>query len=175
MELAVPARHHPAAGRSPTALFVAAEFAIVGAPRAQHRAPGRRRAAAWPQRVARILEDPKRQDRYIATTQVGISVASLGLGMYGEHVLAGLDRSRGWSRSTPCRWIAAHAVASVIAVAILTYLHIVHRRDGAEGAGAAARRSARCCTCRRSSRRSQTALLPLVVGAECRSATACCA
>jgi CBS domain containing-hemolysin-like protein len=75
-------------------------------------------------RVARILEDPKRQDRYIATTQVGISVASLGLGMYGEHALA--DWIARWLEPLDTgRWIAAHAAASVIAVALLTYLHIV--------------------------------------------------
>jgi CBS domain containing-hemolysin-like protein len=104
-------------------LFVAAEFAIVGAPRTtieNQAAHGSRLA----QRVARILEDPKRQDRYIATTQVGISVASLGLGMYGEHVVA--EWIAAWLEPLDLtRWIAAHAAASVIAVAILTYLHIV--------------------------------------------------
>ena len=104
-------------------LFVAAEFAIVGAPRAsiEHQAVQGSRLA---QRVAHILADPRRQDRYIATTQDGISVASLGLGMYGEQVVARwlfpylepFDSSR---------WIAAHALASLIAVAVLTYLHIV--------------------------------------------------
>lgn len=104
------------------ALFVAAEFAIVGAPRAsiEHQAT---QGSHLAQRVLRILEDPKRQDLFIATTQIGISVASLGLGMYGEHVLAG------WlaARLAPYenRWVAAHALASVVAVAILTYLHIV--------------------------------------------------
>jgi CBS domain containing-hemolysin-like protein len=104
-------------------LFVAAEFAIVGAPRAtiEHQAA---QGSHLAERVAYILEDPKRQDRYIATTQVGISVASLGLGMYGEQVLA--EWIAHWLEPmTITRWITAHAAASVIAVAILTYLHIV--------------------------------------------------
>jgi CBS domain containing-hemolysin-like protein len=104
-------------------LFVAAEFAIVGAPRAsiEHQAG---QGSLLAQRVMRVLEDPKRQDRYIATTQVGISVASLGLGMYGEHVLAEWIAMR-LEPIGESRWIAAHTVASVIAVSFLTYLHIV--------------------------------------------------
>ena len=105
------------------ALFVAAEFAIVGAPRANidHQAAQGSRLAA---RVARILADPRRQDRYIATTQVGISVASLGLGMYGEQVIAGYVEA--WLAPLDAlRWVATHALASGIAVGILTYVHIV--------------------------------------------------
>jgi CBS domain containing-hemolysin-like protein len=104
-------------------LFVAAEFAIVGAPRTaiEHQAG---EGSLLAQRVMRVLENPKRQDRYIATTQVGISVASLGLGMYGEHVLAEWLAAR-LEPLEESRWIAAHAVASVIAVSFLTYLHIV--------------------------------------------------
>jgi CBS domain containing-hemolysin-like protein len=103
-------------------LFVAAEFAIVGAPRAaiEHLASQGSRLARL---VARTLEDPRRQDRYIATTQVGISVASLGLGMYGEQVLAEWIAARLPVDAT--RWITAHATASVIAVGLLTYVHIV--------------------------------------------------
>jgi CBS domain containing-hemolysin-like protein len=104
-------------------LFVAAEFAIVGAPRTsiEHQASQGSRLA---QRVLYVLEDPVRQDRYIATTQVGISVASLGLGMYGEHWLA--EQIQPWFvRLESLGWIAAHTVASIVAVAVLTYLHIV--------------------------------------------------
>jgi CBS domain containing-hemolysin-like protein len=104
-------------------LFVAAEFAIVGAPRTsiEHQAS---KGSALAKRVQIILENPKLQDRYIATTQVGISVASLGLGMYGEHVLA--EMLVGWlGRWAENPWIAAHTIASILAVAILTYFHIV--------------------------------------------------
>jgi CBS domain containing-hemolysin-like protein len=105
------------------AIFVAAEFAIVGAPRAAvdaRAAHGSRLAA----RVSRILDVPRLQDRYIATTQIGISVASLGLGMYGEHALAGW-LSQWLEPFSSVRWLAVHAVAGAIAVALLTYLHIV--------------------------------------------------
>ena len=103
-------------------LFVAAEFAIVGASRAsiEHQASQGSLLAA---RVLRIIEDPRRKDLFIATTQIGISVASLGLGMYGEHVLAEWFAAR--LEPFESRWLAAHALASIIAVAILTYLHIV--------------------------------------------------
>jgi CBS domain containing-hemolysin-like protein len=105
------------------ALFVAAEFAIVGAPRPsiEHQAA---QGSFLARGVLRILEDPKRQDRYIATTQIGISVASLGLGMYGEHWLAG-QIERALTPLGTMAWVASHTVASIVAVAVLTYLHIV--------------------------------------------------
>jgi magnesium and cobalt exporter, CNNM family len=104
-------------------IFVAAEFAIVGAPRAAIDA-----RAGQGDRLARlvqsVLRDPQKQDRYIATAQMGITLASLGLGMYGEHVLAdGVYHALG-ARGAPA-WLASHGLASVIAVSILTYFHIV--------------------------------------------------
>jgi CBS domain containing-hemolysin-like protein len=106
-----------------SAMFVAAEFSIVGAPRAriEHEAAQGSRLA---QRVAHILDDPNRQDRYIATTQVGISVAALGLGMYGEHTLAAWLAER-LTVLDEYRWVSAHGAASTIAIGLLTYLHIV--------------------------------------------------
>jgi CBS domain containing-hemolysin-like protein len=102
-------------------MFVAAEFAIVGAPRAAIEA-----RAAHGDRLARIvlsvLSNPRRQDQYIATAQLGITVASLGLGMYGEVVLAeAIYHAIGISPA----WLLPHGVASAAAIAILTYFHIV--------------------------------------------------
>ena len=104
-------------------IFVAAEFAIVGAPKASID----KRAAegnALAKRVQAVLRNPQRQDRYIATAQLGITVASLGLGMYGEHVLAeGIYDLMGGG-GMPA-FLASHTFASITAVAILTYFHIV--------------------------------------------------
>ena len=105
------------------AFFVVAEFAIVGVQRSavDARASRHDRLAKL---VLSVLDDPKRKDLYIATAQIGITVASLGLGMYGEHAVADwiLDVI---GNSTWAQWLAAHGFASVLAVSILTYLHIV--------------------------------------------------
>jgi len=104
-------------------IFVAAEFAIVGAPRSAidaRVAQGNRLARL----VQMVLRDPQSQDRYIATAQLGITVASLGLGMYGEHVLAdGVFALIG--RTSGPAWLVSHGFASVVAIAVLTYFHIV--------------------------------------------------
>ena len=70
-------------------LYVGAEFALLAAPRAafEHRAAAGDRFAA---RILAGLTSPKRQDQYVATAQIAITLASLGLGMYGEHELATL-------------------------------------------------------------------------------------
>ena len=104
-------------------LFVAAEFAIVGAPRAaiDKRAAGGHRLARL---VRSVLQDVQKQDRYIATAQLGITLSSLGLGMYGEHVVAEAIYELLGGAGVPA-FLASHAAASVMAVAILTYFHIV--------------------------------------------------
>lgn len=106
-------------------LFVAAEFAIIGTPKTAVEKDAEKGSRAS-QKVLSVLTDPRKQDNFIATAQLGITSASLGLGMYGEHALAewiamGLE-SAGWLEG---RWLAAHTAASVIAVVTLTYFHIV--------------------------------------------------
>ena len=67
-------------------LFVAAEFAIVGTPRVaidSRAADGELLA-----RRVRRARGSAAQDRFIATAQLGITLASLGLGMYSEHQVA---------------------------------------------------------------------------------------
>jgi CBS domain containing-hemolysin-like protein len=102
------------------AWFVAAEFALLAAPRAsfEHKAE---RGDTFARRVLTLLRSPRAQDRYIATAQLGITVASLGLGMYGEHGLAHLLEP--YIGSVPM--IGGAALASAIALALLTLAHIV--------------------------------------------------
>lgn len=105
------------------AFYVAAEFALVGAPKAaiEHRASQGDRMAG---RLTALFDSPIHQDRYIATAQFGITVASLGLGMFGEHALADfLAPHLEWAGEF--QFLTAHGVASVIAVTGLTFGHIV--------------------------------------------------
>ncbi len=103
--------------------FVAAEFGIAAAPRARV-AQMAESGSATAQRVLRILREPQLLNRYISTAQVGITLASLGLGMYAEHAVAewlvGPLEHLGWFGVA-----AAHTIASIISVSILTYLHVV--------------------------------------------------
>jgi CBS domain containing-hemolysin-like protein len=104
-------------------LFVAAEFAIIGVrpTRITQLAEEGNRTARG---VKHILEDPTQQDQYIATAQLGITVAGLGLGMYGEHTIAEwlLGPLEGWLHLNET---TAHALAVVGALVLLTFAHVV--------------------------------------------------
>ncbi len=101
--------------------FVAAEFALVGARRTrlEEMARAGSRGAALARRAGDHL------DRYISATQLGITLASLGLGWIGEPVLARLLERAFAGLPAPLDAIAVHSVAVAIAFGIITVLHIV--------------------------------------------------
>src|SRR6266513_5061199 len=92
------------------AFFVAAEYALVTARRTRIQElaeEGNRRARA----VQRIVADPP---RFIAAMQLGVTLASLGIGALGEQALArALDP------------VMATILAVAIAFLIITFLHVV--------------------------------------------------
>ena len=141
-------------------LFVAAEFAIVGATAGQHRAQAAQ-GSRLARRVVRILEDPS--DRTATSPRRRSASRSPAWASACTASTRSRSGSRRWFAPFGVgRWIAAHTLASVIAIAILTYLHIV---IGEMVPKALALQRARrpCSTCRRSSRRSSLRL-PVVVG-----------
>lgn len=101
--------------------FVAAEFAIVTVRKTridQMIAEGHRGARA----VRRAISDP---DSYIAATQLGITMASIGLGWIGEPALASMIQPLFAKLPTPIADTTMHSVAVAIAFALVTALHIV--------------------------------------------------
>jgi CBS domain containing-hemolysin-like protein len=100
--------------------FVAAEFAIVTVRKTridQLISEGHRGARA----VRRAVTDP---DAYIAATQLGITMASLGLGWIGEPALASLIQPAFAFVPVQVAAATAHSIAVAIAFAFITALHI---------------------------------------------------
>lgn len=106
-------------------LFVAAEFAILGARRTrmeQLEQEGDKHAA----QVMRTLDDNELQNRYIATAQLGITIVTLGLAMYGEPQIAHYLEpylARLLGRETVDATVVS--IGYFIAIGLLTYLHVV--------------------------------------------------
>jgi len=101
--------------------FVAAEFALVGARRTRIDA-----LSASGHRGARMAAFAIRHlDHYISGTQLGITLASLGLGWVGESTIASLIASLFAGLPEPWDFVARHAVAGTMAFALITFLHIV--------------------------------------------------
>lgn len=95
--------------------FVATEFALVSLRRSRIE-----EMEAAGEAIGKVLKQATHDlDRYIAGTQVGITLASLALGWIGEPALAHLLEPL--LGSGP----GAHAVAVAIAFAVITFLHVV--------------------------------------------------
>src|SRR2546428_12269512 len=102
-------------------LFVAAEFSIVKARRtriAQLVRAGRRGARL----VQRATENP---EPFVAATQLGITMASLGLGRMGEPVVATLIEPLLSGLPTTLRPTAQQTISAALAFGLITALHII--------------------------------------------------
>lgn len=105
--------------------FVAAEFAIIGVRPSQieqlaDEGNGRARS------IQAILSSPRSQDQYIATAQLGITIASLGLGYYGEPTVAHLiEPYLAWLLGIEPDAAILHTISYILILAVLTYLHVV--------------------------------------------------
>jgi magnesium and cobalt exporter, CNNM family len=101
--------------------FVSAEFSIVTVRKTridQLIAEGHTRARA----VRRAITAP---DRYIAATQLGITMTSLGLGWIGEPALANLIQPSLRFLPATLAETTAHTVAITTAFVVITAVHIV--------------------------------------------------
>lgn len=103
------------------AFFVAAEFALVKA--SVSKLIGRAQRGSTAARSA--VEMTEHLDAYLSATQLGITLASLGLGWVGEPYLAGLV-SDGLERlQIGSTRVLSHAISFSAALAIITALHLV--------------------------------------------------
>jgi CBS domain containing-hemolysin-like protein len=104
--------------------FVATEFALVSVRRTRMQ----QLAAEGKRGAHQVLDRLDHLDSYIAATQLGITIASIGLGWIGEPAIADLvEPVLARAPGIPERYRAAaeHSVAFGLAFALITTLHIV--------------------------------------------------
>lgn len=101
--------------------FVAAEFALVSVRRTRI-AELVARGEAGAEAVQRALQDP---DRVIAATQLGITMASLGLGWVGEPALSHWFEPLLGLFPAMIRPEVSHSLAAGLSFFIITFLHVV--------------------------------------------------
>ena len=98
--------------------FVASEFALVGVRRsrvATLAAEGNKKAV----RLLRLIDN---LTAYISATQLGITLASLGLGWIGEPAVADLLNPLLEGRVPPA---VLHSISFTVAFSLITFMHIV--------------------------------------------------
>lgn len=101
--------------------FVAAEFAIVKvrASQIEIKAKSGGRVANMAKHIMANL------DRYIAATQLGVTLSSLGLGWVGEQVFKNIVTEFFWFINVPISDVVAHNLSFAVAFLIITMLHII--------------------------------------------------
>jgi CBS domain containing-hemolysin-like protein len=101
--------------------FVAAEFSLVSVRRTRIA-----ELASHGDKSAKAVQDAiTNPDRVIAATQLGITIASLGLGWIGEPALAGLIYPLVTLFPADFQTKVSHTISAVIAFLIITFLHVV--------------------------------------------------
>lgn len=103
------------------AFFVASEFALVSVrqTRIQQLANEGNKTANVAVKALKTL------DRYIAATQLGITIASIGLGWVGEATLAKIIHPLLEFLPLIPSNVATHSIATVTAFAFITFMHVV--------------------------------------------------
>ena len=104
-------------------LYVASEFAIIGVRSSQLEQmenEGNSKAG----NVLEIIDSRPKQDQYIATAQLGVTMASLGLAMYGEPRISHFIEPymETWFGLSDA---ATRTIGYLVALSLLTYLHVV--------------------------------------------------
>lgn len=104
------------------AFFVAAEYAVVAVRRTRID-----ELVAQGSRPARIVQRIKRNlEAYLTASQLGVTLASLGLGSVGEPAIARAIEPFFLARLGPIAGTgAAHIIGVIAAFTVITYLHIV--------------------------------------------------
>jgi putative hemolysin len=106
-----------------TALYVAAEFAAVSVRRSRLRQLAE--DGHWlAQRLLPYVEDPHKLDRYIAASQIGITLTSLILGAYGQRAIAPhlAGPLAAWTGIEPATAESAAGISTLIALTIFNVI-----------------------------------------------------
>ena len=101
--------------------FVAAEFALVKLRATQLTS----RVKKGERRAIVAAEITQRLDRYLSVTQLGVTLASLGLGWIGEPAITDLIHEPAMKILPESMHRAAEVGSVVVALVLLTYLHVL--------------------------------------------------
>lgn len=102
-------------------LFVAAEFALVGVRHTRIEELAKQGVTG----AAAVMAAIENLDRTIAATQLGITLASIGLGWVGEPALARLFDPLFASVNENWRAVTVHSASTAVAFALITFMHVV--------------------------------------------------
>jgi CBS domain containing-hemolysin-like protein len=102
-------------------LFVAAEFSLVAVRKTRMEELADKGTSG----AKSVLQALARLDQAIAATQLGITLASIGLGAVSEPALVRLIQPSFYWVPEGYAWFTAHGVASVLAFVLITFLHVV--------------------------------------------------